>query len=86
MSNPAYPLCILLLPFSVPILPLLGQLQLPMFLLDPSSRWRCLHQHEHADACLYSFCESGCASNGITDAVTNRLMYLRTAITIHVYH
>ena len=40
-----------------------------------------------------SFCKSGCAYNGITDAVdrpvdegATRYLYLRTAITIHVYH
>ena len=35
--------------------PLLEQLDVPMFLIVPSSRLRCLHRHELVDACLSAF-------------------------------
>ena len=46
-STPACPLS------NTPPLP--AQLEVPMFVIVPSSDLRCLHKHEHADACLYIF-------------------------------
>ena len=68
MNNPAYAFCILCCP-SVPapsspasplsaVPPLLGQLDVRMFLFVQVSRLCCSHQHERVDACLCIFLAS----------------------------